>query len=164
MATSRRALIVALPMMAAALFSARTAFAAGPQVLSPMDERAYREAFAAAQRGDFEDADGALTKVKDRSLAGHLAFQKLMHPTAWSATYEELTGWLKHYGDHPGAERVYALAVKRKPGNAADPNRAGLASRFHGERRITRASTTGVTTRRLCLSPVRTNSAASVTL
>ena len=111
MATSRRALIVALPMMAAALFSARTAFAAGPQVLSPMDERAYREAFAAAQRGDFEDAEGALTKVKDRSLAGHLAFQKLMHPTAWSATYEELTGWLKHYGDHPGAERLITIAA-----------------------------------------------------
>jgi soluble lytic murein transglycosylase-like protein len=121
MATSRRALIVALPMMAAALFSARNAFAAGPQVLSPMDERAYREAFAAAQRGDFEDAEGALTKVKDRTLAGHLAFQKLMHPTAWSATYEELTAWLKQYGDHPGAERVYALAVKRKPAKAADP-------------------------------------------
>lgn len=121
MATSRRALIVALPMMAATLFSARNAFAAGPQVLSPMDERAYREAFAAAQRGDFEDAEGALTKVKDHALAGHLAFQKLMHPTAWSATYEELTAWLKQYGDHPGAERIYALAVKRKPPRAADP-------------------------------------------
>lgn len=121
MATSRRALIVALPMMAATLFSARTAFAAGPQVLSPMDERAYREAFAACQRGDFDDADGAMARVKDRSLAGHLAFQKLMHPTAWSATYEELVAWLKSYGDHPGAERVYALAVKRKPGGSADP-------------------------------------------
>lgn len=121
MATSRRALIVALPMMAAALFSARTAFAAGPQVLSPMDERAWREAFAACQRGNFEDADGALSRVKDRSLAGHLAFQKLMHPTAWSATYEELVAWLKAYGDHPGAERVYALAVKRKPAGAPAP-------------------------------------------
>ena len=121
MATSRRALIVALPMMAAALFSARTAFAAGPQVLSPMDERAYREAFAASQRGDFEDADAALAGVKDRSLAGHLTFQKLMHPTAWSATYEELVAWLKSYGDLPGAERVYTLAIKRKPSDAPDP-------------------------------------------
>ena len=121
MATSRRALIGALPLMAAALFSAKTAFAAGPQVLSPMDERAYREAFAATQRGDFDDADAAMARVKDPALAGHLAFQKLMHPTAWSATFEDLTGWLKHFGDLPGAERVYALAVKRKPADAAEP-------------------------------------------
>lgn len=121
MTTSRRALIMALPMAAAALFSAGTALAAGPQVLSPMDERAYREAFAATQRGDFEDADAAMARVKDKALAGHLALQKLMHPTAWSATYAELTGWLKSYGDLPGAERVYALAVKRKPAGSADP-------------------------------------------
>lgn len=121
MTTSRRALIMALPMAAATLLTARTAFAAGPQVLSPMDERAYREAFAATQRGDFEDADAAMARVKDKALAGHLAFQKLMHPTAWSATFEELTGWLKTYGDLPGAERAYALALKRKPSGVADP-------------------------------------------
>jgi len=121
MTTSRRALIMALPMAAATLLSARTALAAGPQVLSPMDERAYREAFAATQRGDFEDADAAIARVKDKALAGHLAFQKLMHPTAWSATFEELTDWLKSYGDLPGAERVYALAVRRKPAGASDP-------------------------------------------
>jgi soluble lytic murein transglycosylase-like protein len=121
MTTSRRALIMALPMAVATLMSARPAFAAGPQVLSPMDERAYREAFAATQRGDFEDAEAAMARVKDQTLAGHLAFQKLMHPTAWSATFEDLTGWLKRYGDLPGAERVYALAVKRKPSGRADP-------------------------------------------
>ena len=121
MATSRRALIMALPMAAATFFSAGTVLAAGPQVLSPMDERAYREAFAAAQRGDFEAADAAMARVRDKTLAGHLAFQKLMHPTAWSATYAELIAWLQSYGDLPGAERVYALAVKRKPGGTADP-------------------------------------------
>lgn len=121
MATSRRALIVALPMMAAALFSARTAFAAGPQVLSPMDERVWREAFAATQRGDFETADAAVARARDRALAGHLAFVKLMHPTAWSASYEDLETWLKRYGDQPGAERIYALALKRKPASAASP-------------------------------------------
>ena len=120
MAAGPRALVVALTMMALAIFAAGTARAAGPQVLSPMDERAYREAFAASQRGDFDDADDAMGRVKDRALAGHLSLQKLMHPTAWSATYEELTGWLKSYGDLPGAERVYALAIKRKPGAAGD--------------------------------------------
>lgn len=121
MAAGPRALIVALTMMALAIFSAGAAFAAGPQVLSPMDERAWREAFAATQRGDFEDADAAMARVKDKALAGHLAFLKLMHPTAWTASYEDLTGWLKSYGDLPGAERIYALALKRKPARTADP-------------------------------------------
>lgn len=121
MAAGPRTLVVALTMMALAIFSAGTALAAGPEVLSPMDERAYREAFAASQRGDFEDAEAAMARVKDRALAGHLAFQKLMHPTGYSATYAELTAWLKTYGDQPGAERVYALAVKRKPAGATDP-------------------------------------------
>lgn len=121
MAAGPRTLVVVLTMMALAIFSAGTALAAGPEILSPMDERAYREAFAASQRGDFEDAEAAMARVKDRALAGHLAFQKLMHPTAHTATYAELTAWLKTYGDLPGAERVYALAVKRKPAGSADP-------------------------------------------
>lgn len=121
MAAGPRTLVVVLTMMALAIFSAGTALAAGPEILSPMDERAYREAFAASQRGDFEDAEAAMARVKDRALAGHLAFQKLMHPTAHTATYAELTAWLKTYGDLPGAERIYALAVKRKPAGAPDP-------------------------------------------
>lgn len=121
MATSRRALIVALPMMAATLFSASMALAAGPAVLSPMDERAWRDAFAASARGDFDTADKALAKVKDRSLVGHLMLQRLMHPTGYTATWSELNAWLKDYGDLPGAERVYALALKRKPDGAAAP-------------------------------------------
>ncbi|MDP1737617.1 MAG: lytic transglycosylase domain-containing protein [Caulobacter sp.] len=121
MTAGPRTLVVALTMMALAIFSGGTALAAGPEVLSPMDERAYREAFAASQRGDFEDAEAAMARIKDRALAGRLAFEKLMHPAAYTATYAELTAWLKTYGDQPGAERIYALAIKRKPAGAADP-------------------------------------------
>jgi len=106
---------------AATHFTGGLALAASTDVLSPMDVRAWREAFAAAARGDFEAADTSAARAKDQSLAGHLAFQKLMHPTAHRADYDELTAWLKTWGDLPGAERIHALAVKRKPAGAADP-------------------------------------------
>ncbi|MFZ5668081.1 MAG: transglycosylase SLT domain-containing protein [Pseudomonadota bacterium] len=115
MTASRRALIMALPVMAATVFSAGRALAAGPEVLSPGDERAWREAFGSAARGDFENAEAAAARSRDRSLDGHLAFQKLMHPTAYTATYAELTAWMKAYGELPGADRVYSLALKRRP-------------------------------------------------
>jgi soluble lytic murein transglycosylase-like protein len=83
--------------------------------LSPEDVRAYRAAFAAADRGDFDAAEAAYANARDHSLAGRLAFAKVMHPTRYSASYDDLTGWLKRYGEEAGADRVYALAVKRKP-------------------------------------------------
>ncbi|MDP2261321.1 MAG: transglycosylase SLT domain-containing protein [Caulobacter sp.] len=112
---------MALAMTLAMVFQAGPARAAGTDVLSPMDERAYREAFASSVRGDFTAAETSLERVKDRSLVGHVDLIRLMHPTAHRAVYDELVGWLKVHGDHPGAERVYALALKRKPAGAPDP-------------------------------------------
>ena len=111
------ALAVALTMV----FQAQPARAAGTDVLSPMDERAYREAFASSVRGDFTAAETSLERVRDKALIGHVDFIRLMHPNAYRAEYDELVAWLKAHGDHPGAERVYALALKRKPAGAPDP-------------------------------------------
>jgi len=121
MAAGVRSLVMALAVALLAIVSTGPALAAGADVLSPMDAKAYREAFAATQRGDFDAADASLARAKDRSLAGHVALLRLMHPTAYKAEYDDLLAWLKSYGDHPGAERVYALALKRKPAGAADP-------------------------------------------
>ncbi|WP_454715710.1 lytic transglycosylase domain-containing protein [Caulobacter segnis] len=83
--------------------------------LTPEDVRAYRAAFAATDRGDFDAAEAALANARDHSLVGRLAFAKVMHPSRYSASYDDLTGWLKRYSDEAGADRVYALAIKRKP-------------------------------------------------
>ncbi|HVK42133.1 MAG TPA: lytic transglycosylase domain-containing protein [Phenylobacterium sp.] len=88
---------------------------AAPQVLSPWDVQRYVSAFEAVDRGDFIDAEMQTSEIKNRSLAGHLAFRRLVHPTAHAPTYEELAGWLEKYSDQPGAERIYALASRRKP-------------------------------------------------
>nr|WP_295107564.1 lytic transglycosylase domain-containing protein [uncultured Caulobacter sp.] len=83
--------------------------------LSPEDVRAYRAAFAATDRGDFDAAEAAYANTRDHSLAGRLAFAKVMHPTRYSASYDDLTKWLRAYSEEAGADRVYALALKRKP-------------------------------------------------
>jgi soluble lytic murein transglycosylase-like protein len=101
-----------------ALFLCVTAAAAHAGSLDPLsqdDVRYYRAAFAAIDRGDFDAAEAAYANTRDHSLAGRLAFAKIMHPTLYSASYDDLTDWLKRYADEAGAERVYALAGKRKP-------------------------------------------------
>jgi soluble lytic murein transglycosylase-like protein len=111
------ALIVAV--LALAWIATPALAADGP--LSKPDEARYRAAFAAADRGDFDEAEEALKKIRDRSLIGHVQFVKLMHPTAYRATYPELTDWLGDYADLGGAERIYTLAQKRQPRGAREP-------------------------------------------
>ena len=95
--------------------TASVAHAGALDPLSPEDVRAYRAAFAAADRGDFDAAEAAFANTRDHSLAGRLAFAKVMHPTRYSASYDDLADWLKSYSEEAGADRVYALALKRKP-------------------------------------------------
>lgn len=140
MAASPRALLMALAVAAPMTIGGYEARAATADVLSPMDAKAYREAFAATARGDFDAADKAAARAKDKSLAGHLALQKLMHPTAHKAEYAELTDWLQAYGDHPGAERVYALALKRKPAGAPDPKAPAFVEASRGWARVESAA------------------------
>jgi len=115
---------------------------AAPQALSPWDARRYAAAFAAIEQGDFIGAQVQVAEIKDESLEGHLAFRQLMHPSAHKATFQELAGWLSKYADLPGADRVFALAMKRKPDDAAPPRAPTLATAAWGRveqaaRRIT---------------------------
>lgn len=97
------------------------AAASAPQPLTPADAAHYTAAFNAVARGDFIDAQMQATDLKDRSLAGYLAYDQLMHPTAHKASFEELSAWLVKFRELPLAERVFGLAVRRKPAGAMDP-------------------------------------------
>ena len=44
-----------------------------------------------------------------------------MHPTGYRSRFEELSGWLELYADHPDAERVHDLALRRRPAGAPPP-------------------------------------------
>ena len=115
----RLAAALVVVVLAAVWMTTPALAASGP--LSKPDEVRYRAAFAAADRGDFDEADSVLAKVKDRSLVGHAQFVKLMHPTAYRATYDELADWLGDYAELGGAERIYTLAQKRQPRGSREP-------------------------------------------
>lgn len=108
-----------------ALFAATAfcgvAMAESPKALSETDARAYAAAFDAVEQGDFVGAELAASDTQDKSLAGYLYYGALMHPTAHKASFEELAGWLGRFRDLPLAERVFSLASKRKPADAAPP-------------------------------------------
>jgi soluble lytic murein transglycosylase-like protein len=95
-----------------------------PTALSSADRISYTTAFDALRRGDIETARASARQAQDRVLLGQVEFESLFHPDH-VATYEELTAWLETYGDLPCADRVYTLALRRRPDGAPEPLRPG---------------------------------------
>ncbi|MCR5879974.1 lytic transglycosylase domain-containing protein [Phenylobacterium sp. J367] len=121
-------LCIGVSALACAASIAGLASAASFAPLSNDDARAYSLAFEAADRGDFIDAQMKTLEIKDPSLLGYVSFRQLMHPSAHKANYDELTGWLNRFRDLPLAERIFSLAAKRKPADAAEPPRPELSA------------------------------------
>ena len=112
--TSLRLMAILLLSFVVGALAAAPASATTIQVLSPQDVAAYQSAFNAAEHGDFDAADLALQQVRDPCLLGEVRMLRLMHPTAYTAPYSELAAWLRQFYDRPSAERVYALALRRR--------------------------------------------------
>ncbi len=74
------------------------------------------------RRGDFIAGQNLSHGIVDPVLMGWLDAVRLLHP-AYQANYPELRAWLEVHGDLPTAERVYNLALKRKPFGAPAPKR-----------------------------------------
>lgn len=113
----------------AASGSASTSGSGRPTALSSADRLSYTTAFDALRRGDLETARTSARQAQDRVLLGQVEFERLFHPD-YAATYDELAAWLQDYSDLPCADRVYALALKRRPDGAPEPIKpAGLLER-----------------------------------
>ncbi|MGH6947905.1 MAG: transglycosylase SLT domain-containing protein [Kiloniellales bacterium] len=93
-----------------------------PRVLGFGDLELYGKIFVLQEHGRWKDADRAIAQLSDRRLMGHVLAQRYLHPTAYRSRYKELKTWLDSYADHPQAERIYKLALKRKPSGAARPH------------------------------------------
>jgi soluble lytic murein transglycosylase-like protein len=117
----------ALITTAVAIFAqaALPAVAAPPAALSAHDLTLYSVAFDAAERGDTAAADAAIAQVSDPCLAGKIQYLELTHAKARTASYQELSNWLKAFSDMPGASEVYELALRRKPADALPPAPVG---------------------------------------
>jgi soluble lytic murein transglycosylase-like protein len=113
-----RALWVTVPLVLAA---AGPAVAEAPRVLSAADVGRYRQIFGLQRKADFRTADRVIAKLDDPLLLGHVRFQRFMHPAAYRSRFAELRDWLAAYADLPGADRIYDLAMRRRPASAAAP-------------------------------------------
>ncbi|NWG45563.1 MAG: lytic transglycosylase domain-containing protein [Alphaproteobacteria bacterium] len=92
-----------------------------PRVLSAADVDRYTRISALQEQGRWPEADRLIARLENPVLMGHVLFQRYMHPTAWRSSYAELKGWLDLYADHPDADRIHALALKRRPSGAPAP-------------------------------------------
>ncbi|HKY96167.1 MAG TPA: lytic transglycosylase domain-containing protein [Kiloniellales bacterium] len=84
-----------------------------PLILSAADAERYRQIFALQEAGQMGQADELIFQLQDQRLLGHVLAQRYLHPTAWKSKHGELKSWLLSYSDHPEAEDIYELAVKK---------------------------------------------------
>ncbi len=112
--------------------AASTASVAGSwRPLSAGDETLYRRIFAAQLAGRWKTANQLIGGLSNPILLGHVRFQRLMHPTSYRSSYDELRDWMERYADHPGAYRIYALAHRRRP-----PEAGPLQLPVHGKEHL----------------------------
>jgi soluble lytic murein transglycosylase len=86
-----------------------------PRVLSADDIARYERIFEYQADHDWTKADREIARLSDKLLLGHVLQQRYLHPTAYNSNYPELLAWLRQYRDHPGAEEVYGIAMRKKP-------------------------------------------------
>ncbi len=106
--------------------------AARPQILSAEDRALYQEIFDLQADGRWRDADAKIAALTDPSLLGYVKMERYLHPTAYRSTYQELKEWMAYYADLPDADRIYALAIKRRP-KGATPPLAPLSRKWRAE-------------------------------
>ncbi len=91
-----------------------------PKILSPGSVELYARIFEIQEEGKWAEADRLIGKLDDKLLLGHVLAQRYLH-SGWRSTYKDLKAWLDRYADHPGAERIYALAKARHTKGAPPP-------------------------------------------
>jgi soluble lytic murein transglycosylase-like protein len=94
-----------------------------PKILSAEDIALYKKIFRLQAARKWRRADKLIKDISDPALLGHVLYQRYLHPTHYRAKYKELLDWMQKYRDHPGANRIYKLAIKRRPKNWRYPQR-----------------------------------------
>ena len=104
--------------------------AAGERAAGPADLRRHRPlppAVRAAASGQMGRRRSADRRAREPVLVGHVLAERYLARKAPRASFAELRGWLEGYGDLPQAQRIYKLALARKPAGADRPDAAGAA-------------------------------------
>lgn len=91
-----------------------------PAVLEAADVARYQRIFAAQSGGNWTAADADIRQLRDPILSGYVLAQRYLSPS-YAASYDQLTDWLRDYGDHPDAPNIYKAALQRRPRGAPEP-------------------------------------------
>jgi soluble lytic murein transglycosylase len=91
-----------------------------PSLLSDADAGRYRDIFRAQAEGKWAEADRTIDALTDRLLLAPVEAQRYLSPT-YRAKYGELRAWLEAYADASDANRIYALAMRRRPSREPAP-------------------------------------------
>lgn len=94
------------------------------------DSKLYKQIFALQKSGKMQQADSLIAKLRGETLMGHILYQRYMHPTAYSSSYNQLHSWMENYADHPGAKNIYALAMKRRAATETRRLREPVKNKF----------------------------------
>lgn len=116
-AAASAAAVSVVPAQRPSIFSRVFGHISAGKRLHEHDAARYAHIFAFQDTGDFARADAEIVKLDDDRLIGHVMYQRYMHPK-YVASYDELAAWLRRYGDHPGAQKIYDLAQRRQPAGA----------------------------------------------
>lgn len=92
-----------------------------PEILDSHDVESYQRIFKLQEDGHWGRAKKLINGLNDPILMGHVLAQRYLHPTKYRSRYKELKEWLALYADHPDANRLYKLALRRKPSNWRAP-------------------------------------------
>lgn len=113
--------VLTIVLIAAGAPAQATDEAYAPQILSEADRALYREIFELQEDGRWREADQKIDALSDTVLLGYVRMERYLHPTAYRSTFGELKEWMAYYADHPDADKIYALANKRRPKGATPP-------------------------------------------
>ena len=94
-----------------------------PTPLGAADAKRYRGIFELQQAGKWREADVLIKAVTDRLVDWTRSVSALYAPDGISLEICRTAGLAIEYADHPGANRVYRLALRRKPDSWKAPRR-----------------------------------------
>jgi soluble lytic murein transglycosylase len=72
----------------------------------------YKQIFLLQEEENIGAANERIRQLTDPRLLGHVLYQRYMQD-GYIATVEELRDWLAVYGDQPGAQDIYKLAMRK---------------------------------------------------
>lgn len=89
-------------------------------ILSPEDVATYRAIFDAQDGGETARADELMAKLADPILKGYMLRDRYLS-RHYQVSFAELQDWMREYAALDGSERIYRLAMKKRPRRRGGP-------------------------------------------